>query len=68
VAVDEMFSSVGAWWSGDFFNFEGSNSVWHFHLLTDGGRTVSSGDLYSGDGIATNSPFPPNLACVIYRN
>jgi hypothetical protein len=68
VAVDEMFRSVGAWWSGDFFNFEGSNSAWGFHLLTDGARTVSGGDLYVGDRVTTSSPFPPNLACVIYRN
>jgi hypothetical protein len=68
VAVDETFSKVGAWWSGDFFNFEGSNDTWGFHVLTNGVTASSGGELYSGDGGITSSPFPPNLACVIYRN
>ena len=68
VALDETFTSVGAWWTGDFFNFDGSNSAWTFHLLTDGGRTVSGGELHSVVGVDTNIPFPLNLACVIYRN
>ncbi len=74
---DQDFSSVVASWSGHFFNFDGRNPAYAFHLLTRGwgvytdldNLEVYIDDLNGGPvTIGNDNGKQGRLACLIFRN
>jgi hypothetical protein len=67
-ATDDTFDDATASWSGDFFNFAGSNSSSQFHLLAADGQ-VANVEVYSDANTMSGGPVNvSSLDCTIVGN